>query len=588
MGRKLTTHQSINGQNEVLLSSNTYNELGQLKEKAQHNDLLATGYIYNERGWLKSSTSSEFSQELKYEDGTVPQYNGNISNQLWSTRVSSNNHFTYNYDMLNRLTSGISTGIPMSEVLSYDVMGNIKTLTREGQAGSYNYSGNQLTQIIGGALATGVYSYDGNGNAIIDGRNGMSLTYNSLNLPGTATKAGVSLAYTYDAAGNKLRKTSSIEGTRNYINGIEYNGTAIEMIHTEEGLARNNGGTYSYEYNLKDHLGNTRVTFKRGSSGLEVLQRDDYYPFGLRKNTLAGSNDNKYLYNGKELQPELGQYDYGARFYDPVIGRFNTIDPLAEVSRKYSPYVYTYNNPIRFIDPDGMWTTDANGNFFTDDPDDIAAYIQQARGQQQDEDKHPLQSASDGYGDLIKRQYSATVKNSKQSAKSMFSQIRGDFSSFVEGQSYFKNTTRNGTMQEGDEISIVGGPLKGILKANSESERQARTGSQYVDGDGNLHTGFIRTGVTVIDITENKNSYSMTLQTWKGHVEAGTITFNVRQYPDGTVSLNINSNARNSGFFTNGVYKYLGGREAQTEHWNTFLNNFIKATGGTVVQKTVK
>ncbi|WP_323670602.1 RHS repeat domain-containing protein [Pedobacter sandarakinus] len=67
---------------------------------------------------------------------------------------------------------------------------------------------------------------------------------------------------------------------------------------------------------------------------MRILQRDDYYAFGLRKSGLNGNGavslDNKYLYNGKELQEELGQYDYGARFYDPVIGCFNMIDPLSE------------------------------------------------------------------------------------------------------------------------------------------------------------------------------------------------------------------------------------------------------------------
>jgi RHS repeat-associated protein len=364
MGRKLATWESINGAPEIALNRMSYNELGQVIKKSVHssdttNFLQSGTYAYNERGWTKTYTSPQFSYDLKYQDGTTAQFNGNIANQSWGVNGSNPNTFTYGYDKLNRLLSGTSTGIVMSEVLTYDVMGNIASLNRNGTLGTYDYTGtgSKLKQVTGG-LATGLYTYDGNGNAKVDGRTGVTLTYNQLNLPATASKLGLTMAYTYNATGTKLRKISN-GAIRDYVSGIEYDGTNIDIIHTDEGLARRSGATYSFEYNLTDHLGNVRLSFyKNPSAALEVLQRTDYYPFG--KTLVAKDGPNKYLYNGKELQSEFsapnkdGQLDYGARFYDPEIGRWNVVDPLSEKSRRFSPYVYGNNNPIRFIDPDGM------------------------------------------------------------------------------------------------------------------------------------------------------------------------------------------------------------------------------------------
>jgi RHS repeat-associated protein len=154
-----------------------------------------------------------------------------------------------------------------------------------------------------------------------------------------------------------------------------------------------NSTYWKYEYSMKDHtsthfgllrlssvqaaqcqslsasLGNTRVVFAAHSHGQpELLQQTSYYPFGM---TLQEQNfysqtatENKYLYNSKELQDDqlagntLDWYDYGARFYDATLGRWHVVDPLAEKYQRLSPYVYTLNNPIRFVDPDGMRVSD--------------------------------------------------------------------------------------------------------------------------------------------------------------------------------------------------------------------------------------
>lgn len=90
---------------------------------------------------------------------------------------------------------------------------------------------------------------------------------------------------------------------------------------------------------------------------------EDYYPFGLSFNSYSRENsvDQKYLYNGKELQDalSLNNYDFGARMYEPSIGRWISPDPLAEKFYDMSPYVAMGNNPIRYVDPNGMEFTEA-------------------------------------------------------------------------------------------------------------------------------------------------------------------------------------------------------------------------------------
>ena len=93
-----------------------------------------------------------------------------------------------------------------------------------------------------------------------------------------------------------------------------------------------------------------------------VNQSTNYYPFGLAITT-TGTSKNKYLYNGKELQPSNGYYDYGARMYDASVGRWFVVDPLAEKFIGLNAYVYCANNPILLADPNGKdWSISASQN----------------------------------------------------------------------------------------------------------------------------------------------------------------------------------------------------------------------------------
>jgi RHS repeat-associated protein len=386
---------------EAITVAQRYNALGQLQSKWFHSAdatkfRLRTDYTNNIRGWLTDAKTvykkeiigpdlSYFGYNLGYANG-ANYTNGNISQMQWLNKddAAFTKGLTFTYDGANRLlgSAGLMGYADIESGIGYDKNGNIKTLIRAGTAIDNlvcAYLGNRLSAVtdasgsnLGVKNGISSYGYDANGNMISDGNRNATLTYNYLNLPKTVTIGGKTLTYDYDAAGTKHKYIADTV-TFKYAGAFEYRqvgaANVLDRVALSEGQAVFRKGALKFEYSLKDHLGNVRVVFDEFG---QVLQRTDYYPFGLEidRNTpsqplAARNNVNRFLYNGKELQVGTAILDYGARMYIPEIGRWGMVDPLSEKMPAWSPHTYGFNNPIRFIDPLGLSPsthTDEDGN----------------------------------------------------------------------------------------------------------------------------------------------------------------------------------------------------------------------------------
>ena len=397
------------GSTTVTLYDTTYDKLGRRHNKRYHvsntqKPIYADSltYVYNIRSWLTGISGTKFTQNLYYNTGVgTAKYNGSISSMTWKAgNESTIRGYKFTYDGMDRMlnatygeTASINTNANrFSENVSlYDKNGNIKALQRYGQLSAstyglldnltYTLTGNQLnrvddtstasvygtnTSFVNGASAAGEYAYDANGNLTQDLNKGIKgITYNVLNLPSVVTfNDGSTITYTYAADGTKLRtahKIGSTTTTTDYCASVIYENGTQKLLLTEEGYV-NLTGTQQYHYYLKDHQGNNRAVINQGGT---VEETSHYYPFG---GVFASTgNVQPYKYNGKEYDNKKGLnwYDYGARHYDPVLGRFTTVDPLAEKYYPISSYVYCLNNPIKYLDPSGGKVVDPTGKQIT-------------------------------------------------------------------------------------------------------------------------------------------------------------------------------------------------------------------------------
>ena len=364
---------------------------------------------YDVRDWPVELTSSNFTEQLSYTSG---YYNGNVG-RIRYIGPCYDYTYAFSYDKLNRLTDAgyynhrepeESWADPdFSESAAYDANGNITNLSRMGfpdereesaciDALSFSYDGNQLRGVTDeendptymttkNFIQSGDYTYNANGALLTDANKGIAfIEYDPFGYVRAIYFCnGNVIRYVHTPDGKKYQVSyttavphvvkpygkpftlaeSEIQSvtTRDYWGDdiICQNGVPTMFVF-DGGYADIKGTALTWHYYVTDHLGSKRIV--QDEQG-KVEATYNYYPFGTIfehwAEIYAKSIGQPFKFNGKELDTMYGLYgyDFGARLYDSLLGRWFGIDPLCEKYYSWSPYVFCLNNPIKHVDRDG-------------------------------------------------------------------------------------------------------------------------------------------------------------------------------------------------------------------------------------------
>jgi RHS repeat-associated protein len=279
------------------------------------------------------------------------EYKKRLPDQQW---IESSQNFEY--DWLNRLISTRDGNT--TSAYTYDAVGN--RLSKNDT--TYTYT--TMNELLSGSDGS-LFTYDGMGNTLTKSTPSDMYMYthdDKSKLIQVEKNQQIIAEYTYDGDGRRIEKTEWVESLQEYksiIYGYSggnviyeenvHTGVHATYIHGPTGkIAKNVGGLTEYYH--RDHLGSTRlITNESGTTCGEI----SYQPFG--ELTKSGDTEENHLYTGKE-KDSSGLYYFGARYYDPDTGRWIERDLYGgkiENPMSLNRYVYCYNNPLFYVDPDG-------------------------------------------------------------------------------------------------------------------------------------------------------------------------------------------------------------------------------------------
>ncbi|KZN68241.1 hypothetical protein N473_07395 [Pseudoalteromonas luteoviolacea CPMOR-1] len=241
------------------------------------------------------------------------------------------------YDGLNRLTK-VTGGSKIGDSdIGYDVLGNITNYKSKSRnlVYTYNADNNRLTSVSGVSGKYNNISYDSRGNITNNGK--YSLVFNDANQVVTANGN----SYLYDGFNRRVKK---VEGDKTEYSIFSQSG---RLLFNQTGVLTGNGVNYIY-------LGSKLIAKYGNVETVSLAQSKQHYrPFG---ESIEGSRDT-IGYTGHEYDTDLGLNYMQARYYDPVIGRFYSNDPVGYTAKNpvmsFNRYLYVNNNPYKYTDPNG-------------------------------------------------------------------------------------------------------------------------------------------------------------------------------------------------------------------------------------------
>jgi len=344
----------------TLWTANSYGPVG-LTQATLGNGVVNT-LQYKNRTWLQSSSAVSPIGQTVYSEGLTYYPNG--SPQTVTDPVNGN--WTYSYDNVNRISTGVSANTGQGCQFSYDTFGNRKQ--------QVPYQGSCTTQLLNFSTNTNHidgYCYDAAGNVLDAG--GCALSgmhhqnfydgYGSL-LTGNYNFTDAT-SYTQDALGHRIGKWQGGQVERMYLFGLDGNPVS-EMDGSGNWLQTNihAGGQFLAEYQgnetyflHNDHLGTIRA--QSNSSATRTMTCSNL-PFGDLLNCNGSTGPSGYHFTGKERDAESGLDNFGARYYSSTMGRWMSPDPsglaYADITnpQSFNLYSYVLNNPLTNIDPRGL------------------------------------------------------------------------------------------------------------------------------------------------------------------------------------------------------------------------------------------